>query len=400
MRQLAAAFVPRACSRPLSPPAYKGRPASWPGESGSKLHSKPRETVALSMKNTIAATATKPTQVALSFCLCLSLGALLRAQGTGSPPPAAPGSAVAGTPLNADRDYVISPDDELDVQVLDVPEASGVYRVGADGCLMLPLISSSIRADGLTLEQLSDAISNNLRSSGMVSHPRVTISVKSSRVHAVTIAGAVKKPQIYPMFSTITLLDAISQAEGLADDAGDTAIITRGVIAKRIMAAGPASPPNAGHLGPSGGDSVTVDLKRLIEDGDPTLNLTLYPGDRVTAQRAGVVYVVGAVNKAGGFTLHSDSRQMTVLKAVALAQDLKSTAIGKKAVIIRKDPGAPGDDREIPVNVQKILQGHAPDQKLIANDILFIPDSDTKRALHRAGEAAAEAAALLAYRVP
>jgi polysaccharide biosynthesis/export protein len=346
------------------------------------------------------ARATRPIQIALSLCLSFGFAARLGAQQTGSPLSVASNPTMTGTPLDATRDYVVSPDDELDVQVLDVPEASGVYRVSADGRLMLPLLSRPIQANGLTLEQLSDHISQDLQSSGMVSHPRVTINVKASRIHAITIAGAVKKPQIYPVFSKITLLDAISQAEGLADDAGDTAIITRGAIAKRMMAVKAPAPPDAADFRPDGAGDVTVDLKRLLEDGDPTLNVNLYPGDRVTVQRAGVVYVVGAVNKAGGFTLHSDRGQMTVLKAVALAEDLKSTAVAKKAVIIRKDPSVPGDDREIPVNVQKILYGHAPDQKLIANDILFIPDSAGRRALHRAGEAAAEAAALMAYRVP
>jgi polysaccharide biosynthesis/export protein len=314
--------------------------------------------------------------------------------------PAASASTATVTPLVAASDYIISPDDELDVQVLDVPEASGVYRVSADGQLTLPLISQPVRAGGLTLAQLSDEIALDLRTAGMVSHPRVTVNVKSSRVHAITIAGAVKRPQIYPVFSSITLLDALSQAEGLADDAGDTAIITRGAIAKRAMTDSAPEKRDAADFNSSGAGTQTIDLKRLLEYGDPALNVRLYPEDRVTVQRAGVVYVVGAVNKAGGFTLHNDREQMTVLKAVALAEDLKSTAIAKKAVIVRKDPSLGKDDEEIPVNVQKILSGHAPDQKLIANDILFIPDSAGKRALHRAGEAAAEAAALLAYRVP
>ncbi len=341
--------------------------------------------------------------IATTVSIGLTVAPPLHAWQTGAGLPAIDSShSLQGASVAASdtaRDYLISPDDELEVQVLDVPEASGVFRVSADGGLTLPLISQPIQAEGLTLGQLGDAIASNLRTSGMVSHPRVTVIVKSSRVHAITMAGAVKKPQVYPVFSRITLLDAISQAEGLADDAGDTAIITRGAIARRILQPETPAHLQATDFNPYGGGTFSVDLKRLLENGDPKLNVDLYPGDRVTVQRAGVVYVVGAVNKAGGFTLHNDREDMTVLKAVALADDLKSTAIARKAVIIRKDPGA-GGDQEIAVNVQKILYGHAPDQKLMANDILFIPDSSSKRALHRAGEAAAEAAALLAYRVP
>lgn len=311
-----------------------------------------------------------------------------------------PASPVVNAPSGLATDYRISPDDELDVQVLDVPEASGTFRVSADGSMELPLLTHPVGAEGLTPGQLADQISQNLRSSGMVSHAHVNVRVRSSRVHAITIGGAVKKPQVYPIFSKMTLLDAISQAEGLADDAGDTAIVTRGPIAKPLPAGKTRDHQDPADFSPGDADSVTINLRQLLENGDPKLNVDLYPGDRVTVQRAGVVYVVGAVNKAGGFTLHEDRGDMTVLKAVALADDLKSTAIAKKAVIIRRQPGAPGDDREIPVNVEKILRGRAPDQKLTASDVLFIPDSSSKRALHRAGEAAAEAAALMAYRVP
>jgi len=326
------------------------------------------------------------------------LGAQQVSSGSPVPTPvAAPSTATA--PLVAASDYVISPDDELDVQVLDVPEASGVYRVSADGRLTLPLLSQPVVAGGLDLEQLSNEIAKELRSSGMVSHPRVIVNVKASRVHAITIAGAVKKPQIYPIFSTITILDALSQAEGLAEDAGNTAIVSRGSIAKRILGEPAPVELDAADFSASRANTQTIDLKRLLEYGDPTLNSTLYPGDRITVQRAGVVYVVGAVNKAGGFTLHNDREQITVLKALALAGDLKSTASPKKAVIVRKDSEV-AENQELPVNIEKILHGQAPDQKLLANDILFIPDSAAKHALHRAGEAAAEAAALMAYQIP
>ena len=156
---------------------------------------------------------------------------------------------------------------------------------------------------------------------------------------------------------------------------------------------------------PAGGEppnprTVKVDLKRLMETGDPSLNLALYPGDRVTVQRAGVVYVVGAVNLAGGFVLTSDRAQMTVLRAIALAQNVKSTAAPEKALIVRKKPNAPDGAEQIPLDLRKILKGREPDQKLLADDILVVPDSASKRALHRAAEAVAQASSLVIYRVP
>lgn len=315
----------------------------------------------------------------VAACLCFGAGSVLAQQPNkdAAAPLLDPANSVS-TPaasVSAPESYVISPDDELDVQVLDVPEVSGKYRVAADGTLTLPLLPNSLSTHDLTLKQLGNEIAQALQQTGMVSHPHLSVRVLASRVHSIAIGGAVKKPQVYETFSKITLMDALSIAEGLADDAGDTAVIVR---------AGSAGQPPAVQ---------TVSLRRLLEEGQAGANVELYPGDRVTVQRAGIVYVVGGVNRAGGFVLSGDRTQLTVLEAVALAGDLKSTAIGKKAVVIRSG-------HELPVNVSKILSAHAPDQNLVASDILFIPDSSTKKALHRAGEAAAEAASLVAYRVP
>jgi len=294
---------------------------------------------------------------------------------------------------------LISPDDQLDVFVMDVPELTRQYRVTTAGLIEVPLLKKPIVAAGLTPEQLAQTIREKLQAAGMVNDPFVTVQVASSHSHTVTIAGAVKNPQIFPVPSKTTLLDAISQAGGLAPDASDTAIVARGEIAGHILGLNKSDSAETGGESASS-RSLKVDLKRLMEDGDPNLNVTLYPGDRVTVQRAGVVYVVGAVYRAGGFVMANEGQHMTVLRAIALANNVKSTAATKKAVIIRKDSKTPGGTEQIPLNLNKILDGHEPDQDLLANDILFIPDSAGKKALYRTGEAAAQAASLMIYRVP
>lgn len=283
-------------------------------------------------------------------------------------------------------EYIITPDDLLEINVFDVPQISRQYRVSPDGTIVLPLLSDPITAAGFSPRGLSQVIAQQLRAASLVSAPQVTIEVKESRLHSVAVAGAVKRPQIYPVFGRTTFLDVLSQAEGLADDAGNTATITRGEVAMQIpaVADGPnqANPPLA--LPPV----VTVDLKRLLESGDPALNLDVFPGDRVTVQRAGIIYVVGAVNRAGGFPLKDDLEEMTVLKAIALAQDLKPTAVKNRAVIMRKNPQIPGGREEIPVDLKMVLIGRVPDRPMQPNDILFVPDSAGKKALRRAAEAA------------
>lgn len=320
---------------------------------------------------------------------------VLRAQDLG-PPPIQKSTLSDSTPkpLTAPhrglQDTVIGPEDLLEVYVLDVPEFSREYQVSPTGSISLPLLAQPITAAGLSSSQLCAVIGEKLRTAGLVTSPNVTVRVMQSRVHSVAVAGAVKKPQIYPLFGRTSLLDVLSQAEGLAEDAGDTAIVTRGEVAVRVLGLNPGN----GEAGqPSTAPrTVTVDLKHLLEQGDATQNITLYPGDQVVVKRAGIVYVVGAVNKSGGFVLRNNEDQMTVLKAVALAQDLKGTAIPQKTMIIRKSMDVAGGREEIPVNLKKILAGKAPDQTLVANDILFVPDSTAKKALRRSADAVIQTA--------
>ena len=107
----------------------------------------------------------------------------------------------------------------------------------------------------------------------------------------------------------------------------------------------------------------------------------------MSVARAGIVYVVGAVERPGGFVLKSDSEEITALKAIALAQGLKGTARPGDAVIIRKIPRT-GKEEEIEVNLGRIMARKSEDVRLQANDILFVPDSFGKKVLRRAAEAA------------
>jgi polysaccharide export outer membrane protein len=321
------------------------------------------------------------------FCLSPTANGQGFAQSPGLAGPAVaekqPNPAKHQDVLNApELEYIISPDDVLDLYIVDVAELSRTYRVSPSGQVILPLLPGPLNVAGLTLSQFAELASRELKTRGLVSDPHITVTVKESRAHSVTISGAVKKPQIYFVLGRTTLLDVISQAEGLAEDASSVAIISRGEIAKQALGATKLPAP----------DNVTVDLEQLLYAGDSSLNIDIYPGDRVTVAPAGIVYVVGAVNKPGGFALTASRKRLTVLQAVALAEDLKSTARGSRAEIIRRGPQYPGGRTEIPVNVKNVLSGHAPDLPLQTEDILFVPDSPKKRAAIRGAEAAIQVA--------
>ncbi len=292
----------------------------------------------------------------------------------------------------AAREYVISADDVLDVYILDVPELSRTYRVSQSGQIAFPLLPQPLNAAGLTLDKFSALLTAQLKSSGTLSDPHLNVSVKESPSRSISITGAVKSPQIYSVLGPVKLLSVVSQAGGIADDAGSVLRITRGAAVNKasqaaaISATAPADDPQ----------TITINLNDLLSSGSSSLNVDVYPGDWVTVPKAGVVYVVGAVNRSGGFVMNTTREHMTVLQAVALAEDLKSTARREHSMIIRRELSKTGERQEIAVDLKKILAGKTPDIVMQPNDILFVPDSSGKKALRRGAEAAIQIATGLA----
>jgi polysaccharide export outer membrane protein len=140
----------------------------------------------------------------------------------------------------------------------------------------------------------------------------------------------------------------------------------------------------AGGPTPTGGKAVTITHKSDPEHpvvtqldnkpGSVAAPVDVQPGDTVSVARAGVVYVVGDVAKAGGFLIEGNDR-LTALQALALAQGANRTASQNKSRLIRK---ATSGRIEFSVPLKLIVQGKAVDPILEDGDILFIPSSGVK----------------------
>ena len=336
------------------------------------------------------------------------------------------------------HDYIVGNGDLLVINVFDVQELSREIRVSQTGTIGIPLVSVRLHVSGLTEVQVEQKIAEVLEANGLVSHPEVSVSVKERKSKPITVVGAVAHPLVYQADREVTLLEVLAEAGGIANDAGDTVIITRPVAdsldssepppigpeasmastplkeSPKIapLAASTASPPatNSGippqksglpsssqpAASPAALDSpdpkeppqlrntITVNLNQLVEDGDATNNLLLQAGDIVTVPHAGIVYVLGSVTRPGGYVLANDRSQMTTLKILALAGGLSNTARLEHAVIIRKD--TQGQQHEVPVDLKKVQKRETEDVRLLPSDILYIPNSATKQALLRAAE--------------
>jgi len=286
-------------------------------------------------------------------------------------------------------DYRIGSDDELAINVLEAPDLSSAYRVSADGNISMPLLGT-IKVAGLTPHETELVLEALLRRTYM-KDPQVTVTVVEMQSHTVSVLGAVQKPGVFQIRGTKTLLEMLSMAGGLASDAGDAVLVMRGADAD--FAAGNArqiqtvkgmmgSAPGEGNDGSSSvvtknENTVEVSLKQLLQTGDPRYNVPVYPGDIIKVKAAGIVYVVGDVNRPGGFPVQ-DNEHITILQAIALGQGLARDADKSKAKIIRVAEN--GKQIELPVHLNKILSGEAPDRALRPKDILFIPKNGAKSA--------------------
>ena len=293
-------------------------------------------------------------------------------------------------------DYQIGPEDLLEISVLEAPDLNRTVRVSDDGAISLALLGS-IQAAGLSTRQLQAVLEDRLRQTYM-KDPQVSVFVQEMRSHPVSVFGAVEKPGVYQIRYAKTLVEVLSMAQGLANDAGDTVIVVRhaadpGDLAVTALrdskstvvadspseAVVPISTASRATEDTAGIEGITINLKDLLDSRDPRSNVLVYPGDTVKVARAGIVYVVGQVHKPGGFLLKTNEN-ISVLQAIALAEGMTSNAKGKEARIFLA--GTNGSPKEVPVNLDKILAGKAPSPLLKPDDVLFVPNSGGKEALH------------------
>jgi polysaccharide export outer membrane protein len=321
------------------------------------------------------------------------------------------------------RDYVIGPGDLLSVEVFDVDELTRDTRVSQTGKIALPLIPIRLHVAGLTEIQTEQKLAEVLEANGLVSHPQVSVTVKEKKSKPITVVGAVAHPMVYQAERQVTLLEVLSEAGGIANDAGNMVIVTRAApdpqadsIARDPAAeakgdavrdtdgtsTAAASSPGASADGsasvvsapePAAKEAtalpstrITIGLSDLLEGGDLKNNIVLQAGDIVTVPHAGIVYVIGAVERPGGFVLSNDRARMSTLKVLSLAGGLRRTANANGAVIIRKD--ASGQQQQVAVNLKNVLARKSEDVTLNPSDILFIPESGGKRVALKAAEIA------------
>ncbi len=279
------------------------------------------------------------------------------AQTPGAPEQLAADALPGTTALPTQR---IGPDDLLSVSVADCPELTRTFRVLGDGALALPLLQARIPVAGKLPGDVENDISAALVRDQLLVRPVVSVSVAEYRSLPVSVLGAVRHPITFQAAGQVTLLDALTRADGLGPEAGSEIIVSR-----------PHSTDvnNTALL-------QRIPVKALIDEADPSLNLRLHGGEEIRVPSAGRVYVIGNVKKTGAFPI-TDARDTTVLKVLALSEGLLPYT-AREAFIYRREAGK-GGRNEIPVDLARIMKHKAQDVSLGPDDILYVPDSSGRK---------------------
>jgi polysaccharide export outer membrane protein len=268
---------------------------------------------------------------------------------------------------------VVGPGDLLDLTVFDVPELVLKVRVDINGCVSLAFLGD-VKLAGMTVGNAQRLIARELVARQLVKDPQVSIFIEEFATQGITVYGEVNTPGIYPLMGPHHLYDVISAAGGLTLKSGRTVTVL--------------------HAGQRDNPEV-IDLASESAHKSPLehANVPVYPGDTIIVSKAGMVYVLGEVNKPGAF-LMEDNTSISVLKATAMAGGTTRLASLKGSMILRKSLAGTSQTR---IPLDKIYHGKASDLQLHAEDIVFIPLSNIKNYGAMGLEGAIQAAVYSVY---
>ena len=241
----------------------------------------------------------------------------------------------------------------MNVIVYDAPEFTTQARVDDLGNITIPLLGI-IHVAGQSVAEAQIAIQDKFRSSQILTNPQVTLNVLQYAGSNVAVLGEVQSPGRFQMLAPHSLINVLAMAGGETNLAGDT-----------IQVEGP---------GQAGNNARTYHYVRGGDDHQ-LQTVMVNPGETVRVRRAGVVYVLGAVYRPGGYVMQEDG-SLNVAQAVSLAQGTLMQAKIGSIRVVRRSPD--GTQTEIPVDYKAIMDGKHVPLVLEAQDIVYVPVSKIK----------------------
>ncbi len=224
-----------------------------------------------------------------------------------------------------EKEYSIGPGDVLIIRVWGHEDLTQEVVVSPEGSFRFPLIGE-VRAVGHSADEVGTIVTERL-ADGYLIDPQVEVIIKEYKSQKVYVLGDVVRPGTYPLDSTASVVEIISKAGGLAEDAGDVAQIIRG--RKGWKKDKPLTPDQEGV-----GKVIQVDLRGLIAGTVDDEGVEIEDGDTIFVPKAEVFYIFGEVDRPGKYKWEKD---LTVLKAVIIAGGFSEIASKRRIKIRRKE---------------------------------------------------------------
>jgi polysaccharide export outer membrane protein len=243
----------------------------------------------------------------------------------------------------------------MSLNVLDDPDFTGTFRIDQQGDIALPILGIMHVADETTSE-VRIQIQKKLLDGQILRDPQVNLAVLEYTAPEVIIAGEVVKPGRYPLLVPRKLVDVLALAGGTTFTAGnEVQIIHSGFEAKSVLI----------HFSKATNPKAVTDA-------------IVYPGDTVQVKRAGIVYVLGAVTRPGGYVMQEDGT-LNVLQAIPMAGGTAITAKTDTMYLLRRN----GDGSVVYITLpyNKIVHAQSADVQLQPKDVLYVPTNKIKSIL-------------------
>jgi polysaccharide export outer membrane protein len=274
--------------------------------------------------------------------------------------------------LAQQESLLIGPGDMIQVDVMDTPEMEQQVRVTDDGNVSLAYLGS-IHIAGETPAAAAASIQQVLIDKKVMRHPQVTVKMQELATQDVSVLGQVHTPGTYSITTPQTILKVLSLAGGLTDAADRHITVKRNKTGEQLS-------------------------YYVSNDADQALShvVMVHPGDTVLVARAPMVYVMGDVNRPGGYVIASNDARLSVLQLVAMAGSANKTAMQSHVRLIRPtDHG----EVELAVRLDAIEKGKKPDIMLQPNDIVYVPFSWMKNVAIGSSSIGASTASAAVYLV-
>lgn len=253
--------------------------------------------------------------------------------------------AAQGLP---DKEYVIGPEDILEIQVWRNDDLHRTVEVSKEGAFTFPLIGK-VQAAGLSVFKLEQHLKERL-AEGYLIEPQVTVSVSGYKSQKIIVLGEVKKPGSYVIKGKTPILEIISDAEGLTDRAGRIVTIVRPL----------SSPKNETLTGENTeSKTIVVDLDQ-IPDNSTDDRFFVINGDSIYVNKAPPVFVTGEVNKPGEFKWE---KGLTVHQVISLAGGSTKRGALNRTKIVRSENG---QEKKFKPNLSDTVKPY---------DIINVPES-------------------------